>query len=175
MDNINLTEEEKIDFLTKLKVNNITKTLNNFKNFFKIYNIFFTPIAIFGCLLSCIFTPGALFLLPFFLVSKIIVDIIICAPVYFDSKRDVEGILKSVSKGKINYKQYRYLVKSGILNDWENLYKEEINRKTLETKGIEVEEYLVAYSDQQSKCSSHNNTISAIDEKISIGEDVSEK
>ena len=48
---------------------------------------------------------------------------------------------KSISNGKISYKDYKQLIKSGEIEKWKKDYENEIEEKLLEIEGITPEEY----------------------------------
>ncbi len=134
------TDEDKVEFCAKLKS---TETLNKVKGN---YN-FLKMIPISGLMAS--FLCGGLllisgnpiwlsFLAPLF-VTTVICPVIALLPLSYLIPSLKE--FKNLSNGKIPYRQYKKLVKSGEIAKWQEQLKPQIEQRINQIRGIEVEEY----------------------------------
>lgn len=140
---LNLTDEEKINFLATLKTNN--QILDAIKN--KISDMkFLLPISTtIACTLAILAGIFILRASPLPLVSAVLsasVTLIGIFEIYgaiLLSKEKKE--FNKLSNGKISYSKYKQLVKSGELAKWEEQFKDQVLNKVEEIKGIKHEKY----------------------------------
>ena len=131
----NLTEQEKIDFLIKLKEKQSLGWLIKDKS---------TWLVIFSCVsLISMFTAATLFAQSY-LISGILLTILGATPIVANTSiRTMENkMLNEISNGKIDKKTFKMLQKSGELEKWQEQYKTQIEKGYLKNKNIEITEYL---------------------------------
>ena len=142
---INLTKEEKIDFLVKLETdkncNFLTKDANEGKKLFFGYQIVSTPTIFVAYFLATLLLSSTINFIPQIVIAKMTADFALCFPLSVSHKRRDNEILEFISKGKISRKQYIKLLKSGELENWKLTYKNEIQQKVAEIKGITIKDY----------------------------------
>ena len=129
---INLTEEEKIDFLVKLETDEncrfLTKKVDEGRKLFFSYQCVFTPMIFGAWLLAGLISPPVFGFFPHVVLAKIAVDFAICLPMSISHKRRDSDILSYITEGKVNRKQYLNLLKSGELENWKQTYKNEVEK-----------------------------------------------
>lgn len=135
-----LTDKEKIDFIVNLKT---TQSLNKVKG-----NCDFLYIIPLAQLLASLFCGGLLLFsgnpVWLSLLAPVVVSTPVCGILYL---MDLSYLIprlkefKKLSGGKITYKQYKKLAKSGEIAKWEEQFKEQIDHQINEINGIQIEEY----------------------------------
>ena len=142
---LTLTKEEKIDFLVKLETdkncNFLTKEANEGRKLFFGYQIFSTPMIFVAYFLATLLVTPTFNFFPQVVIAKMAADFAICFPMSVSHKRSDKEILEFISNGKISRKQYMYLLKSGELENWKQTYKNEVQQKVAEIKGITIKDY----------------------------------
>lgn len=142
---INLSQEEKIDFLVKLETDKncqfLTKESNESKKMFLGYQLVSTPMIFAAYFIAALCYPPTFGFFPQLVCAKILVDFLLCTPLtIYHKKRDKE-ILNYITNGKINRKQYINLLKLGEIKNWKHLYENEVQERVNKIKGIECTEY----------------------------------
>ena len=127
---LNLTDEEKVEFLRWIKFENPIKYVRRLK-ILRIIHLCLTV----GMLGSIILKFNAPFLTCSLLIAGIdILDII------YDKKAD--RTISDYSKTKLTYDQYKYLVKSGELAKWKEQFRDQLEfYKPLEVKNLPSDTY----------------------------------
>lgn len=133
-----LTDEEKIEFCAKHKTKQLS--ISNRKEF-AAFIAFFA-----GTFTAIIWIPAiaiGLNLYSWLFLSIVSAGIIASATSVFivGNKEENTKIIKA-SNGKLNYKKFWKLYKSGEYAKWQEQYKEQIQQRVNEINGVKVEEYI---------------------------------
>ena len=137
---INLTSEEKINFLAHLQLTDTEKTIKS-----RHKDLIITPItSLIVCALAGIIFPLVGFPpIVFGIISTgtilpitLLFECMILSYLMPDYKQ-----FKKYSNGKISYKQYKILLKNGEIQNWQASYKTQIDQKVQEIKGIAYDAY----------------------------------
>lgn len=118
---LNLTDEEKLYFLKNLKLKNSSIFFNNLKLGKKYLKFIGIPVTV-------AFTTimHLLFLNPITTLTSFLIPSFAFGCLYFVFHNSQNAELLTASNGKINYKQYKQLEKSGELAKWQEQFKEEL-------------------------------------------------
>ena len=138
---INLTDDEKIDFMANLKNNPIDRFIDDKKVvIFGIYGIIALSVLIatfvgpamglFSFTLNYLFSVAAVFGLGTLFMAPKVVRLL-------KDKKE----FKTLSNGKITYKEFKALKKSGVIKEWKTKFSKEIETKALEKAGVTIEIY----------------------------------
>ena len=138
----NLTTNEKIEFGAKLNTLNAnTKrkidnpaTINNF-----IYKLGLKTILCNIFIFFSLLTTNMPFVI--FGWSLFATSIVTSIITHITQKKAENNIISNLSNGKITAKQYFKLVKSGKIEKFQQQFKEQIEIKVNQIKGIKIEEY----------------------------------
>ncbi len=138
---INLSDEEIIDFIANLRNDPIHKDIN----FYNVAPTFFLVLVGISSLFAALIGPAiGLFTLSidfFFSCGALLGLFAICStPFYVLSAKNKREFLK-LSNGKITYRKFKELKKNGVINEWCDKFSKEIELRSLEIRGITVEQY----------------------------------
>ena len=138
---LNLTKDEKIDFIANLKYNPIHRAVEDCNVAISIFHFLFAvsigAAAIMGpflgySVLSFSFLYSAL--------AVVAIGTALCIP-FFVVASNRKKEFKELNNGKITYKQFKQLKKEGKISEWQRQFEKEIELKVLEKSGITIEEY----------------------------------
>lgn len=147
--NIDLTKEEKINFLVKDNYNCIVKMVNDYnktKKFRKFLTIA-SAIANGGLIALCItfWNPYS----PFLIACALGAFAFPSLAINFHHKLWLNRFIKDCSNNKIGLKEYQKLQKSGELLRWHDEYQDEIIEADTALQKIETEEYKTTKENQK--------------------------
>ena len=145
---LNLTDKEKIDFLAKVKYSNLLFGIKTDLNWIKTFGVVCGFASIFASTFSAVLSvigglkilPAIMSCFPLGIGMGIGMCVLCCAPSMISAIIGIKGF-KNITNGKITYKDYKQLIKSGEIEKWQKEYEKEIDAKVLELQGITPEEY----------------------------------
>lgn len=150
---LNLTDQEKIEFLAGLEYSNIAYDIKLNKNWAKAFgsacSIGTVGAGLFTFLLTIIggaSLNSALGCFPISIACGAGLFGICSIPAIISSFQNNKSF-KSISNGKISYKDYKQLVKSGEIEKWKNQFQKEIELKLMEIDGYTIEDYKAEVED----------------------------